>query len=49
MNSMNNVLCIYEFLNIIDYDFAQKFTERKNKELVKFKHIVEKYKESKHM
>jgi hypothetical protein len=48
-NEQCSLYILYEFLNIIDYDFAQKFTERKNKELVKFKHIVEKYKESKHM
>jgi hypothetical protein len=45
-NNKCSLYILYKFLNIIDNNFSQKFTKRKNNELVKFKCIVEKYKES---
>jgi hypothetical protein len=45
-NNKCSLYILYKFVNIIDNSFSQKFTKRKNNELLKFKCIVEKYKES---
>jgi hypothetical protein len=45
-NNQCSLYILYKFVNIIDNSFSQKFTKRKNNELLKFKCIVEKYKES---
>ena len=43
------IYILYHFSNIINNSFAEKFTKCKNKELIKFKCIIEKYKESNNM
>ena len=40
---------LYHFINIKNYSFIDKFTKCKNKELIKFKCIIEKYKETNNM
>ena len=45
-NEQCSVYILYHFLNNIDYNLTEKFTKIKKKELIKFKNIVENYKEN---